>query len=183
MYASSVEQRRSERVRALAEGLYRDHHRRLLHIATRNAANRDDAEEALQDAFAFFIDHFDPDSQAPPVAWLTLTLKRRCWAKRRREHLDRKVSRQSARADGQPDFPLDSLPSEATGSEEAFERAEWLADARSRLAPLKPTERRALVLIAAGYTYREVAQITGWSYTKINRVATEGRAALRQQAA
>jgi DNA-directed RNA polymerase specialized sigma24 family protein len=45
---------------------------------------------------------------------------------------------------------------------------------------LKPAERRAIGLIAAGYSYAEVGEITGWSYTKINRCAAEGRAALRE---
>ncbi len=109
----------------------------------------------------------------------TLTLKRRCWAKCRRKHVERKVSRQTGRADGEPDVLLDLLPSEATGSEEAIERAEWTIEARHRLAALKPAERQALILIAAGYSYSEIAAMNQWTRTKVNRVATEGRAALR----
>ena len=56
------------------------------------------------------------------------------------------------------------------------ERVEWV---RAQLAELKPAERRALGLIGAGYSYREVGEITGWTYTKINRCLSEGRAALR----
>lgn len=54
-----------------------------------------------------------------------------------------------------------------------------MIEAREHLARLKPAERRALSLIAAGYSYREVGEITGWTHTNINRCATEGRAALR----
>jgi len=46
-----------------------------LRIAVKHAANREDASEAVQFAFLAFIDHFDPDVDAPPLAWLTLTLK------------------------------------------------------------------------------------------------------------
>src|SRR5215204_3396729 len=78
---------RSERVHTLARQLYATHHRRLLAISTRNSPTVEDAEEALQDAFTLFINHFDPDSEAPPIAWLTLTLKRRCWATYRHQRV------------------------------------------------------------------------------------------------
>ena len=53
---------------------------------------------------------------------------------------------------------------------------------RSHLAKLKPSERRALSLLALGYSYREICEQTGWSYTKVNRCLAEGRAALRELA-
>src|SRR5918998_1365661 len=37
---------------------------------------------------------------------------------------------------------------------------------------------RALLLRAEGYSYAEICEITGWSYTKVNRCLTEGRQAL-----
>jgi hypothetical protein len=49
-------------------------------------------------------------------------------------------------------------------------------------ALLKPQEARALRLRAEGYSYREICQITAWSYTKVNRCLTEGRRALRRRA-
>src|SRR4051794_41869636 len=51
------------------------------------------------------------------------------------------------------------------------------------LASLKPAETRALVLQAAGRSYRDIAAETGWTGTKVNRVLTEGRAALRERLA
>jgi RNA polymerase sigma factor (sigma-70 family) len=146
MYASTDQPSR-ERVKALAEQLYRERRRYLLRIALRNAAGPADAEEAVQEAFAAFIRAFDPDGGAPPLAWLTLTLKRECWAKRR------KTLRLSA---GQEPIAV-----EAPGPEQSIERAEAVVKARERLALLKSAERRALGLIAAGYTYREVGEITG----------------------
>jgi DNA-directed RNA polymerase specialized sigma24 family protein len=104
----------------LAERLYTAHRQRLLAIAQRNSDSTEDAEEALQDALVLFIEHFDPAGEAPPLAWLTLTLKRRCWA---------------------------------------------------------------LTLLALGYTYREICELTGWSYTKVNRCLAEGRERLREMAA
>ena len=43
------------------------------------------------------------------------------------------------------------------------------------LRALKPQEVRALTLKAQGYSYAEIGEITGWSYTKINRCMAEGR--------
>ena len=73
---SRAKQRSAE---VLAGRLYAAHRSRLLAIARRNSASSEEAEEALQDAFVLFIERFDPDGDAPPLAWLTLTLKRRCW--------------------------------------------------------------------------------------------------------
>lgn len=180
MYASSADQQRRERVKALAEQLYRERHPYLLGIATRNAANRADAEEAVQQAFLAFLGKFDPDSDAPPLAWVTLTLKRECWAKRAREHLDRRVGQGAAADPDGSGFCIADLHSEAADAEEAIEEAEWIADAHERLASLKLAERRALVLIAAGYSYKEIAKMNQWTLTKVNRSAAEGRAALKK---
>ena len=67
---------RRARAEAIAEQLYNEQRGRLLAIARRNSRSGEDAEEALQDAFILFIDHFKPGGEAPPLAWLTLTLKR-----------------------------------------------------------------------------------------------------------
>jgi DNA-directed RNA polymerase specialized sigma24 family protein len=62
----------SDELRELAAKLYREKRPYLLSIARHNAIGDADAEEALQEAFASFIRHFDPDAGAPPMAWLTL---------------------------------------------------------------------------------------------------------------
>ena len=51
------------------------------------------------------------------------------------------------------------------------------------LAQLKTQEIRALQLKAEGYSYREICQLTGWTYTKVNRCLTEGRRALARRLA
>lgn len=47
------------------------------------------------------------------------------------------------------------------------------------LATLKPQQRLALGLFAQGYSYREIAELTGRTYTWVNRHIGEGKAALR----
>lgn len=56
-------------------------------------------------------------------------------------------------------------------------------DFASGMAALKPSERAALSDRAAGLTYKEIATRRRWTYTKVNRCVTEGRAALREKVA
>jgi DNA-directed RNA polymerase specialized sigma24 family protein len=60
------------------------------------------------------------------------------------------------------------------------ERAEQYAAYTALLARLKPDERTALLLLALGYSYREIGELRGWTHTKVNRCLSEGRAALRE---
>ena len=179
MYARSVEQQRRNKVQTLAEQLYRERYHYLLRIAVKKAANHDDAEEAVQFSFAAFIEKFDSDSGSPPLGWLTLTVKRRCWVSDHRARLDRSAGQEVDADSDRPGFCIADIPSEAAGINETLEQAEWIVDARVRLASLKPAERRALVLIAAGYSYTEIAEMNQWTLTKVNRSAAEGRARLR----
>lgn len=164
---------------ALAERLYATHYPRLLAIARRNCADAHEAEEALHDAFVFFIEHFDADQEAPALPWLTLTLKRRCWAlyKRRRRRPDRPDPEIASRV------AASSINTGSRSTEDAVEVAEEIARWAERLSALKRDERRALGLLALGYSYGEICEITGWSYTKVNRCLVEGRAKVRRSGA
>lgn len=53
-------------------------------------------------------------------------------------------------------------------------------DKLDTLAELTPRHRELLALQAAGYSYQEICQITGTSYTAVNRHITLARANLRQ---
>jgi RNA polymerase sigma factor (sigma-70 family) len=165
-------------VRELATELYAERHDYLLAIARRNAHIEADATEALQEAFASFLRAFDPDSGAPPLAWLTLTLKRQCWRQRREAHLDRHYGQEAETGgEGLGSF-LERLSSlEPDPAERVIEREEG----RRRLRCLKPDERTALGLRAAGLSYAEIAEHRGWTYTKVNRCLSEGRAVLRTE--
>ena len=46
-----------------------------------------------------------------------------------------------------------------------------------RRTPYTEKVRRALVLKAHGYSYAEIQQLCGWTYTKVNRCMAEGRKA------
>jgi DNA-directed RNA polymerase specialized sigma24 family protein len=72
---------------------------------------------------------------------------------------------------------VNSIPSRATGPEQLVAQID---EARTKLATLKPQELRALTHLAAGYSYKEIAAMNQWTYTKVNRCISEGWAALRQ---
>ena len=63
------------------------------------------------------------------------------------------------------------------------ERLERLRQGAEALRRLKPHEIRALRLKAEGYSYREICEITGWTYTKVNRCLAEGRQAFLRRVA
>jgi len=64
---------------------------------------------------------------------------------------------------------------------EQAERLERLQLGAEALRRLKPHEIRALVLRAEGHSYDEIARITGWTYTKVNRCLSEGRRAFLER--
>lgn len=163
------------RVRELAADLFRANGGYLSAIAHGHARNAADAEEAISDAFVYFIRSYDPEGSAPPLAWLTLTLKRECWRKRRDAHLDRYAGQEVDHGDDERGTVIESLRAPGTDFED---RIADLDEARCRLARLKPDQRTAVGFLAAGFSYEEIAARRGWTYTKVSRCLRKGRAAL-----
>jgi RNA polymerase sigma factor (sigma-70 family) len=150
---------------------------RLRSQARRHAELPEDAEDALQSAYLLFIERYRGDCE--PLAWLHTTVKREAWRIRKRASRRRELSfDRLPGADSEQSY-LELMPSEAPGPAELALRGENLGERHERLAKLKPDQRRALGLLAAGFSYREICQITGWTYTKVNRSVAEGRVALR----
>ncbi len=169
--------RAQREVRELAEELFTENHDYLQAIARHHAHTRVDATEAVQEALASFVAHFDPGCGAPPIAWLTVTLKRQCWRQRSEAHLERHVGQEAVPGGGELGSFLELLPSrQPDTAERVIERD----DARRELRRLKPDERDALGMQAAGLSYAEIGERRGWTYTKVNRCIAEGRAALRR---
>jgi RNA polymerase sigma factor (sigma-70 family) len=142
----------------------------LRRTARRNSMCAADAEDAYQRALLVML-RKAPDIAPPALArWMHVVTRREAWAVRR------------ARERG---FGGEVPPLAAGGPEpaEAAERRERVALTARALATLKPAERRALALLAAGLSYAEICDLTGWSYTKVNRCLAEGRAALRDRLA
>jgi RNA polymerase sigma factor (sigma-70 family) len=156
----------AERVAAMLH-----HHRgTLLRVARRWSACEDDAEDAVQRAFEIYVRRLPRIDPATEVGWLKVVV--------RNEALDIRRARGTG-------VPLDAvdvgerLPSSDAAVHELMERDERVARSREAIAQLKPDERTALLLNAEGYSYREIGERQGWTYTKVNRAITEGRKRFR----
>jgi DNA-directed RNA polymerase specialized sigma24 family protein len=99
-------------------------------------------------------------------------LKRECWRRQEREHWDRRVGQEREVGEEAQGSALELLPAQSAGPEDRVAERD---EARRRLAPLKPDQRTGLGLLAAGFSYKEIATRRGWSYTKVNRCVREGR--------
>lgn len=132
----------------------------------------DDADDAFQRAVEILLTKAPARPPGALVAWMQVVTRREALALRRaRERL-------LARRDDRPDH-LDRVPGERPGPVEHAERRDRVAAAARALAALKPDERLAIVLQAHGYSYGEICELCGWTYTKVNRCLAEGRAKLR----
>jgi RNA polymerase sigma factor (sigma-70 family) len=127
----------------------------------------DDADDALARATLILLEKAPAHPPARLAAWMHLVTKREALAVRReRERL-----------------LAAEVPDHASGAPcpaERAERREWANARAGALRRLKPDERRALVLKAEGFSYAEICELNGWTYTKVNRCLSEGRARLRQ---
>lgn len=151
----------------------------LRRVARANSANIADAEDALQDGCVAFMRFYEGGEEGA-LSWLRLVVKRFAWQignnARRRGSLHHVVTVDPNEWTGREVVPADSRP----GTPELVERAEALERRIELLGKLKPDERGALILIGLGLSYEEIGELRGWSRTKINRCAAEGRARLRE---
>ena len=115
------------------------------------------------------VDRVDPERVVP---WMLTVVGREAMAVRRLRLRSLGDGADASEAVG-------LLPSEGPGPHDRVEHRERVARAARLLARLKPQERRALALQAEGYSYAEIQELTGWTYTKVNRCLAEGRARLR----
>jgi len=164
---------------SLLDRLLHHHGVKLRRQAAKNSSNSVDADDALQDACVQFLRSYNaPLELSVALPWLLLAVKHSAWklgARRRRCEALVALSPTDAPDGERPALiALDERP----GPLERAERSEHLAERRSALAQLKPDERTALLLFALGYSYREIAARQGWTYTKVNRCLSEGRARL-----
>lgn len=174
MYATSPEQHRAAEVRDLAATIYTEHHDRLRNIALGNCGRWAEAEDAIQEAFAIFIASFDPASGSPPLAWLMLTLKRRCWAATDRRRM---ATRRGIAGNGY--CPATRMVDQAEGRADTVGAAERVRQTREGMERMKPEQRRALSLLALGYSYSEIAERVGLSEKQVDHRLQGARVVLR----
>ena len=149
--------------------LYRHHHSDL-HRAVARAVNapRELIEDACQNAWTIML-------RAQPVrasifGWLYVVATREafrlCEGDRRHVHLDAML----------PDGSCDVVIADPVSLEEILEAREAL----EMLASLPDRQRADLVLLVAGFSYVEIAELTrGRTYTNVNKHIAKARARVR----
>ena len=161
---------RSRRIRDIEDSLRR--------TARRYSLCADDADDALQRALEILLLKAPSDNPRELIRWTQTVVKHEALAvKRDRERI---LSGPAAVVPepGREDW-VAMIPARADGPPERAERQEAIARSREALQALKPQELRALSLLAEGYSYKEIGEITGFSHTKINRCLAEGREKFR----
>jgi RNA polymerase sigma factor (sigma-70 family) len=138
----------------------------LLRVARRYSLCHDDAHDAYQRGLEILVRHaprLDPDRAA---GWLHTVVKHEALA----------INRSRRRMLGAGDLDLDAIEARTTASpEERVLASDRVARSAEALHGLKPQEVRALWLRALGHSYEQICEVTGWSYTKVNRCLAEGR--------
>jgi RNA polymerase sigma factor (sigma-70 family) len=146
--------------------LVADHADSLLRVARRYSLCADDAHDAYQRGMEILLRHarrLDPDRAS---GWIHTVVKHEALA----------INQARRRIVGSEEVDLDALESRSVASpEEHAESAERVARAAEALHSLKPQEVRAIWLKALGHSYEQIAEATGWTYTKVNRCLAEGR--------
>jgi RNA polymerase sigma factor (sigma-70 family) len=155
--------------RQAAISLVASHDAALRRTARRHSLCSADAEDAYQRALMVALRKAPDIERAALARWMHVVTRNESRAVRRER--ERLMRGQMPHPDAGPD------------PHERAEGREHVAATARALATLKPQERRALALLAAGLSYAEIGQLCGWTYTKVNRCLAEGRAALRERLA
>ncbi|HEX5762355.1 MAG TPA: sigma-70 family RNA polymerase sigma factor [Solirubrobacterales bacterium] len=152
---------------------------RLRRAARRYSLCGEDAEDAYQRGIEILLTKAPTERPQELLAWTTTVVKHEALAVRRAR--ERLLGRGPASSGDEPgeDWSM-RVPSAGAGPLERVERREDIARSREAIRALKPAERRALALLAEGYSYAEIGEITGFSRTKVNRCVAEGRERFRQ---
>lgn len=165
------------RKRAAVETYVR-HEAVLKRTAQRYSLCGDDADDALQRALEILLKKAPSEDPRELIRWTQTVVKHEALAVRRDR--ERILSGPAAIADPRREDWVSLLPAREDGPPEQAERREAIARSREALQTLKPQELRALSLLAEGYSYVEIGEITGYSQTKVNRCLAEGRERFRR---
>jgi RNA polymerase sigma factor (sigma-70 family) len=152
-----------------ASALIETHDRVFRRTARRYSICADDAEDAYQRALEILLTKAPPIQGDSLVRWMQTVTKREALAVRRlRERLLGSPPIPGVEDDERD--PLDSIASDRAEPLDRADSRERVTRSGEALRALKPQELRALTLKAEGYSYAEIGEITGWTYT--NTTAT-----------
>jgi RNA polymerase sigma factor (sigma-70 family) len=156
------------------------HERALRRTARRYSICAEDAEDAFQRALEILLTKAPPGEARDLIRWMQTVTKHEALAIRRSRERQLGSPRLPGQAEeGTVDW-VALIPASSDGPAERAERREEVARSREALKTLKPAELRALTLLAQGYSYAEIGELTGYSQTKVNRCLAEGRERFRE---
>jgi RNA polymerase sigma factor (sigma-70 family) len=158
---------------------YSRHEAALRRTARRYSLCADDADDALQRGLEILLTKAPTDDSRQLIRWTQTVVKHEALAVRRERERILSGPAAAQPEPGREDW-VALIPSSADGPPERAVRREAVARSREALQALKPQELRALTLLAEGYSYAEIGEITGFSQTKINRCLAEGRERFRK---
>ncbi len=153
------------------------HEADLKRTARRYSLDAEDAEDAYQRALEIVLTKAPTLDPRELIRWTQTVTKHEALAVR--QSRERLLGNRPVEPGGDGLDPVALLPAAADGPDELAERREAIARSREALRSLKPAQLRALTLLAQGYSYAEIGEITGFSRTKINRLLAEGRERFR----
>jgi RNA polymerase sigma factor (sigma-70 family) len=163
------------RKRAAIEMIAR-HEAALKRTARRYSFDAADADDAYQRALEIALTKAPTTDPRELIRWTQTVTKHEALAVRQSRE---KLLGYQPKREGEELDPVAAIPARGAGPDEQAERREDVARSREALQALKPAELRALGLLAEGYSYAEIGEMTGWTRTKINRLLAEGRAHFR----
>lgn len=138
----------------------------ILRTARRFSSSAEDAEDAYQRGLEILLTKAPSIREDDLLPWLKTVVKHEAFA----------IRRQRDRADPIEQESLEAAPGGSATHEQAEQR-ERLRTGAEAMRRLKPHEMRCLLLLAEGFSYKQICEETGWTYTKVNRCLTEGRRA------
>lgn len=147
--------------------------------ALRNARSPDAADDAFQEGCVEFLRYYNGESDDHAIAWLMLAIRHRAWTDVRRDRERKARGEFSLGAAVGCDAALPDRTCERLGPAEFVERGEEASRFFAALFRLPAAQRTALLLLGFGYSYAEIMDRHSWSYRKVSRCLSDGRAALR----
>ncbi len=168
MRLSQARQRGDEaaRKRAAVEMIAR-HGQSLRQTARRYSLCADDAEDAYQRALEIALTKAPTEQPHELIRWTHTVTKHEALAIRRNRERLLGAAPSAVSEEEQGGDWVALIPALDDGPDLRVERREKIARSREALQALKPAELRALTLLAEGYSYAEISEITGFTRTKV----------------
>ena len=158
--------------RAATLRLIERHGPQVMRTAKRYSVTAEDAEDAYQRAVEIMLTKAPDIPDAELLPWLKTVVKHEAFAIRRQEGSSALGVDDGLDAASEAEASIAAPVPSPIEQTERFERLHLGAEA---MRHLKPQEIRAMTLLAEGYSYRQICEETGWTYTKVNRCLAEGR--------